>query len=189
MPKNTHRKTWHKLLSIVLGIISLILITLALINFFFLFESRTFWWHLENPEPLQWYGLKITVPENLVAKYQNNELLIYKMEDATKLGISFHGRKGKRAIKKVYDFDTYYRKYNLDVIEKKNVSIFGIDSFWIKTTGKSGEFIYRREDIWPLSVPIRITFVGEENNRKVFEEVIDNVKWEPKWAEEFIRDK
>ena len=187
MPKNRFMKTRHKVLLFTSCTISIILITLALINSLFLFESRTFLWHLMHPQPSEWNDLKITVPKDFVGQYNNNnELTMYKMKDATEIFITFD--EIKYAIRNEKDLDTLFRRLNYDVIEQKKVYVFGVESCWIRALSKNDEINYR-EYIYPLSVPIRISFMGKEDNRNVFEEIINDVKWEPGWAEKFVEDK
>lgn len=141
--------------------------------YFFGFELRTAWWHLRNPEPLEWHGLRITVPEGLVAELRDNDVLyIRELGAPGEVGIFFFEREEALEGDVLY---TRYERFNFEVLEDRRTRVFGTEAHWIRARSKGGAGLYR-EDIYPLGLPLRIAFVGDESRREEFERVVEKME-------------
>lgn len=161
--------TKEKVAKIVL-ILSLIFLAVTMTYYYFGAKLITFGWHILHPQKLKWNGLNVVVPENLIGKYKENKLLIYQMRDPGEIMIIFSRSNSN------YEPDKY-RKINFKIIEENKVIVMDKESVWVKAVSGNGEFDYL-EDIYFLSKPIRIAFLGKKQNRDIFEKVINDLKWE-----------
>ncbi len=159
--------TKGKIAKIVL-IFSLIFLAISMISYYFGSELITFGWHIMHPQEIKWNGLNIVVPKNLIGKYKDNKLLIYQRRDPGEITIIFSRSNSHYEPNK-------YHKINFKIIEENKVIVMNNESVWIKAVSENGEFEYL-EDIYFLSKPIRIAFLGKKKNRDIFEKVINDLK-------------
>jgi hypothetical protein len=150
--------------------VSLAFFVASSVLYFFGFGLRTAWWHLQNPGPILWHGLSITVPEGLVAEEKESGVLhLYELGSPGEVGIYFFER--EEAVEGGV-LESRYASFNFEVLEKRRARVLGGEAHWIRARSKGGAGLYR-EDIYPLGLPLRIAFLGEESRRGEFERVVE----------------
>lgn len=164
----------NKKIVIVSLILSIVLLMTTTISSHYLFEIKTYWWHLRNDSTVQWNNLQINVPNELVAKNYQDRVLVYKMSDATKAAIGFY--KINKDIKDFSDLDSIYSKRNYDIIEKKVQKILGKEAYWISYYNNEKDSTYT-EAVILLSDSLRISYIGEVGNRNYFDSILGSLKW------------
>lgn len=161
-----------------LSIVIWILVILSVVSYYYRFGIYTKYWHLTHPEPIKWYGLKITVPETMVARVLDNQdgnkdVQIYYRANAEQADIAF--LRVNYHLKKDFDFDEKYQIAGYKIIEKESYNIIGNPCIWIKSHRIAEEPIYK-EDIFFESKDIWVSFIGYEEKRHYLLEVINKLE-------------
>jgi hypothetical protein len=155
-------------------ILSVFLMLISILLYYFGFEMKTFVWHRFNAQPKEWNDLKIHVPGELVGCHKNDDFIIYKLSEPTEIAIIF--RKMPNSIGESYNFKEYYAQKGFHLIEKDVFNLPIGETLWVKGVSKNDGDI-SIEAIYLLSRPIRITFIGQQKNRDVFEDIVRNLNW------------
>lgn len=152
---------------------SIVFMVLSIIIFYRGFEIYTFWWHFYNSSTLEWNNLKIAVPNELIGRYKNNDLIFYNIRHPEEI-IVFS--KMNYQITDVHNLESEYIEKGYEIFEKHGINILGGEAIWIKAICRNTEHHYYLEDIYLYSRPIRISFLGiSDKNRNVFEQTIKNL--------------
>lgn len=153
--------------------VSLAFFVVSSVLYFFGFQLRTAWWHLRNPEPIKWDGLSVTVPRGLVAEERGRGVLyLYELGAPGEVGIFFFERE---ELVEGGIIDTLYERSNFEVLENRKARVLGTEAHWIRARSRGGKGLYR-EDIYPLGLPLRIAYVGDEERRGEFERVVEGLE-------------
>jgi hypothetical protein len=163
--------TKNKLTHLSLGI-SIFYLIIAMILHYRGFEIMTFSWHVLHPSPIEWNGVKIDVPTDLIGRYENEDFMLYKLEDPYELTMIF--KKLKAVIGYPFTYESFTTSKNINVVEKRKVQLSIGDSYWIKAIDSNCDVKYL-ETVYLLSAPIRISFRGKESNRHIFENIVMNL--------------
>lgn len=160
--------TKNKLTHIFLGI-SIFYLIIAMILHYRGFEVITYSWHIFHPSPIEWSGFKIDVPTALIGRYEDEDFMIYKLEDPYELTIIF--KKLKAITGNSFTYDNFTTSKNINVTEKRKVQLLIGECFWIKAIDSKCDAQYL-ERVYLLSDPIIISFHGKESNRNFFENIV-----------------
>lgn len=157
--------------------ISLLLLLLVMTIYYYGFYIYTFGWHIIKGDVVKWNGLNIDVPKELIAKFEDEELIVYNPEDPSKITVIF--RKMVKNMTENYDFSKIYKQSGYDVVETKTFYIVGEKAIWIEAVNSKSKY-KKIISIYLISKGIRIFFVGDQNKIQVFMQIFNNINFEKK---------
>jgi len=144
------------------------------------FKIYTYFWHFNNPSPIEWQKLKIKVPSALVAKRYSddtymNRLKVFLPAHPAKATIFFSP---SSATLDNLSFEKGIRDLGYKVLEKKPCNILGHSCLRLKSIRKREESLPHAvyvEDVFFKKFEFRISFIGLYDHRHYLLEVIEDL--------------
>ncbi|MBI4844255.1 MAG: hypothetical protein HY809_08050 [Nitrospirae bacterium] len=157
-------KTVRRTEYILAGLLIVFCVVFVLYNYGF--EIYTYLWHVKNPEPISVGNLKITIPDDLVCKVTENEILeIIYMKNPLLATIYV----------RLADYVPGGNSPGLEQIEKSPCNIAGKDCINIKFKKDEAATSYV-EEIYLVAEKAYISFQGGRNERKYLLELIEKLR-------------
>jgi len=142
------------------------------------FKFYAFGWHLLNPNPFEWKNIKISIPEDLVAKDVKNKKsreIIALVNYSPKSQVAIYFAKLNNPSEND-PLKAIYKKMNFELIEEKPCQIMGETCQWIVGKYKEDDVEKYREDIFLNSHNIYISYQGPKDKLLYFNQVASSLK-------------
>jgi hypothetical protein len=145
---------------------------------YYAFDIYAWYWHIRHGESINWNGLRIQIPDKLIAQTAINvdgttDIEIYYPAKPNQVYIVF--KQVSYHLVKDFDFEKKHACAGYRIIEQKSSSISGNPCVWIKAIKEGQDPIYS-ERIYFSSKDIEVLFIGYSDSRHYLDDILSTLQ-------------